>query len=136
MIPYYDIIMEAADKEGVPFDVAKYLIERESKFNPKAVSSKGAGGIAQLMPETAKILGVKDRFDPAEAIPAGLKYLKQGFDKYGTWGQAGGYYHSGPGNMDKVGGDITKLGPRGRDYANAFSTRFDPYSNLNGFVID
>jgi hypothetical protein len=121
MFPYYDLILEAAQKEQVPLEVAKLLFGIESSFNPNAISPKNAQGLGQLMPETQKALGVTDPFNPAQNIPASMKYLKQGYDRWGTWPQAAGYYHSGPGNMEKVAGDITKLGPRGREYTAKFT---------------
>lgn len=121
---YDPIIWDAAEEYGVPYEVARFLFKKESDFNPNAVSPKGAEGIGQIMPDTQKYLGVKNPFDPRENIFASIRYLKEGYDKYHNWGQAGGYYHSGPGSMNKVKGDINKLGPQGRQYAASFS-KFD-----------
>lgn len=75
---YYDMyIAEAARKHGVSFSLIKAVIKAESNFDPYAVSRSGACGLMQIMPETAKFLGIADPFDPRENIFAGARYLKK-----------------------------------------------------------
>ena len=75
---YYDMyIAEAARKHGVSFSLIKAVIKAESDFDPDAVSRSGACGLMQIMPETAKFLGIADPFDPRENIFAGARYLKK-----------------------------------------------------------
>jgi soluble lytic murein transglycosylase-like protein len=71
------IIRQASRKFGVDFFLIKGIIKAESMFNPWAVSDMGACGLMQLMPSTARLLGVKDIFDPHDNIFGGVKYLKQ-----------------------------------------------------------
>jgi hypothetical protein len=71
------IIHEAASRYEVDPDLVKAIIMAESSYNPKAVSKKGAKGLMQLMPKTAKALGVKDSFNPEHNINAGVKYFRQ-----------------------------------------------------------
>ena len=59
------------------------VIEAESEFNPRAVSRRGARGLMQLMPKTAKTLGVDDQFDPKENIEAGVRHLRALMDRFG-----------------------------------------------------
>ncbi|MFP4082757.1 MAG: lytic transglycosylase domain-containing protein [Candidatus Aminicenantes bacterium] len=73
---YDQIIQNAARKYGVPADLIHSIIGVESNYNCWAVSSKGAKGLMQLMPETAKRYGVKDVYDPQENIEGGVKYLR------------------------------------------------------------
>jgi hypothetical protein len=74
----YDVyIAEAARKHGVSFSLIKAVIKAESDFDPYAVSKSGACGLMQIMPETAKALGVIDAFDPRENIFGGARYLKK-----------------------------------------------------------
>ncbi len=80
---YDDLINEAAETHGVKFSLLKALIKVESDFNPDAVSPKGAMGLTQIMPETARILQIQDPFDPSENIMGGARYLKQMIERFG-----------------------------------------------------
>ncbi|MCP2519014.1 lytic transglycosylase domain-containing protein [Candidatus Aminicenantes bacterium AC-335-A11] len=73
---YANIIDKISKKYNVPSTLIHQIILVESNYNPNAVSSKGAIGLMQLMPETAKQYGVKDPFDPVQNIEGGVKYLK------------------------------------------------------------
>lgn len=74
---YDKIIKQAARKHGIDSTLIKAVIRAESDFDKHAISSKGAQGLMQLMPETAKELAVEDSFDPKENIHAGVRYLKK-----------------------------------------------------------
>jgi len=74
---YDKIIKQAARKHGLDSSLIKAVIRAESDFDKYAVSSKGAQGLMQLMPDTAKELEVEDSFDPVENIHAGVRYLKR-----------------------------------------------------------
>lgn len=74
---YDKIIRQAARKHGIDSTLIKAVIRAESDFDKHAVSSKGAQGLMQLMPETARELEVSDSFDPKENIHAGVRYLKK-----------------------------------------------------------
>ena len=73
---YDRLISSAADEFDVDFYLIKGVIKAESSFDPTAVSPVGASGLMQIMPGTADMLGVQDRFDPQENIYAGVRYLK------------------------------------------------------------
>ena len=79
---YDKIIRQAAQKHGVDSSLIKAVIRAESDFDKHAVSSKGAQGLMQLMPETAKELEVGDSFDPKENIHAGVRYLKRQLNNF------------------------------------------------------
>ena len=99
------IFDKAAKKYGVPVNLLKAIGKQESNFNPNAVSRSGAQGIMQLMPATAKGLGVKDSFDPEQNIMGGAKYIADKLKKYdGDVKLALAAYNAGSGNVAKYGG--------------------------------
>ena len=99
------IFQKAADTYDVPVELLKAVGKAESNFNPDAVSHCGAMGIMQLMPATAKSLGVTDAFDPEQNIMGGAKYLSDKLKAYdGDITLALAAYNAGPGNVAKYGG--------------------------------
>ncbi len=98
-------ISDMAGKYGVDENLVRAVIRMESGGKTDALSSKGAMGIMQLMPGTAKMLGVEDPFDPLQNLEGGIKYLSQLSDKYdGDLEKTLAAYNAGPGRVDSYGG--------------------------------
>ncbi|MFY0680440.1 MAG: lytic transglycosylase domain-containing protein [Thalassovita sp.] len=101
--PYLDMARSAALRHGVPADLFLRLVQQESGFNAKAVSPKGALGLAQLMPATAATLGV-DPHDPYQNLDGGARYLSEQYRAFGSWRLALAAYNAGPNAVQKYGG--------------------------------
>jgi len=99
-----EIIAEIASKFHIEASLVKAIIAVESRCNPSAVSRKGAQGLMQLMPGTAKDLNVVRPFDPRENLVGGVKYIKGLLASYGDLRLALAAYNAGPGAVDKYAG--------------------------------
>ena len=99
---YDDLIVEHSRKQGVRQSLVRAVIQVESAFNPSARSPKGAMGLMQLMPGTAREFGVRNAYNPSENVRAGVAYLRQLLDRYDedeTLALAA--YNAGPGAVDR-----------------------------------
>lgn len=100
---FMEAAREAARRNGIPEDLFLRLVQRESGWNTGAVSSKGATGLAQLMPATADRLGI-DETDPHQNLDGGARYLRMMYDRFGDWKLALAAYNAGPAAVEKYGG--------------------------------
>lgn len=111
LVPQYlaGIINDAAKKYSVDPNLIAAMAFRESRFDANAVSSRGAQGIMQLMPKTARALGVQNSFDPQQNIFGGTKYMKTLLDRFhGDVTTALAAYNAGPELVAKVGPGATQ----------------------------
>nr|WP_074218884.1 lytic transglycosylase domain-containing protein [Rhodovulum sp. ES.010] len=100
---FLDHARAAARRHGVPEDLFLRLVQQESAWNPQAVSHKGAIGLAQLMPATARRLGVNPR-DPRQNLDGGARYLRTQYDRFRSWRLALAAYNAGPEAVERHGG--------------------------------
>lgn len=97
-------IRRAADLHQVKPELVKAIVLVESGMNPRATSPAGAQGLMQLMPATARSLGVEDSYNPQENILGGTRYIKKQLDRFGDHRLALAAYNAGPGNVRRYGG--------------------------------
>jgi len=103
--PYAEIIAAAAEAHGVDPMLVRALIQVESGYRPRARSPRGAMGLMQLMPSTAREYNVRHPFEPKANIEAGIKHLKTLIDRFGDdVGLALAAYNAGPGAVEKFNG--------------------------------
>lgn len=129
------LIQQASSQTGISPALGYGLISQESRGNPNAISPAGARGLTQLMPGTAADLGVTNPHDPAQAIPAGFRYLKQQIDKYGSERAGLMAYNWGPGHYEKWvrdGSDPDRIPQETRD----FVRRVQGYAASYGSRVD
>ncbi len=126
-----NLIEKYAAKNNLDPDFIKAVVKQESGFNPDAKSKCGAMGLMQLMPQTAKGLGVVDAFDPEQNIEGGVKYLKSMLNRFNNDPKlALAAYNAGPGAVQKY-GDI----PPYRETQNYVKNIMSSYEALKGGKI-
>ncbi|MCP4036183.1 MAG: lytic transglycosylase domain-containing protein [bacterium] len=98
------LIRRTAHRYRVDPHLVKAVVAAESNFDALAVSAKGAQGLMQLMPQTAREMGVRAPFRPSENIQGGVRYLKALLERYADLGEALAAYNAGPVAVDRFGG--------------------------------
>ena len=124
LMPY---IRRAAARTGLPAALIDAVIRTESGYRPNAVSRAGARGLMQLMPATAREVGVRDAFDPADNIMGGALYLRKMYDRFGSLRAAVAAYNAGPGAVAKHDGRVPPYRET-RRYVRAVLKRYETSS--------
>ena len=102
--PFLGMARNAARRHGIPEDLFLRLVQQESAWNHRAQSHAGAMGLAQIMPSTARYLGLTDVWDPYQNLDGGARYLREQYDTFGSWRLALAAYNAGPGAVQRHGG--------------------------------
>lgn len=127
---YDHVITEASRKHGISFPLLKAVIKVESDFDPNAVSSAGALGLMQIMPQNAKAFNMRDPFDPKENILTGTRYFKKLLERFdGKLHLALAAYNAGPGAVDSCKG-IPRI-KETEDYVERVMQYFDLFKQNN-----
>lgn len=124
---YHEPMMTAARENNIPPGVLASFIQVESEGNPKAVSSVGAQGLGQFMPDTWKEVAPAgaDPFDPQANIDATAKYLSQLYSKFRDWRLVGAAYNGGQGRLSRRDNDISRMPPESREYVKKLDIFFN-----------
>jgi hypothetical protein len=118
-----DTLTKAAESNNLPVPFFISLLFQESRFQPGVVSSAGAQGVAQFMPETAASMGLKNPFDPLEAIPASARLLRNLVSQFGNLGLAAAAYNAGPKRIQDWLGKKGKLPDETKGYVKTITGR-------------
>ena len=121
-----DLVLEHASRQALRPELVRAVIQVESGFNPAARSPKGAMGLMQLMPATARELGVRDAYDPSENIRGGTLYLRRLLDRYsGDEELALAAYNAGEGAVERYGRRVPPYRET-REYVKKVGSRSGP----------
>jgi soluble lytic murein transglycosylase-like protein len=101
---YDPLVVRVGRESGVPPALVKAVIHVESAFDPRAISLKGAMGLMQLMPATAKNFGVAQPFAAEQNVEGGTRYLRALRERFGNWTMALAAYNAGPDAVTRFGG--------------------------------
>jgi soluble lytic murein transglycosylase-like protein len=125
--PYDEHIRMAAERHRIAPPLLKAVMAVESNFDPSAVSHKGASGLMQLMPATAREMFVADIFDPAQNIDGGARYLRHLQDRFGgDLEKVLAAYNAGPEAVRRSGGGIPRI-PETQEYVRKVIALYDEY---------
>ena len=140
-IPYGSIIFAEAQRNNLSPELVAAVIESESDFRPRLVSNKQAQGLMQIVPETGRLLGCDNPFNPSQNIAAGTKYLRYLLDRFGDQRMALAAYNAGEGNVEKFGGIppfsetanyVERVGYRTRWYRQRIQNRYVAAVRMRG----
>lgn len=127
-LPFAKQIQHAADAGGIEAELLHAVVQAESAYNPRAVSPKGALGLAQMMPATARAYGVPDALKPADNLRASARHLRDLLDHFGDIDLVLSAYNAGAGAVKKYGG-IPPY-PETRAYVPRVSGRYEELKRL------
>ncbi len=128
---YFETVARTACEHGIPTRLLDSVIAQESGYNASAISSAGAMGMMQIMPGTARLLGLATPFDPVENLRAGARYLRQQLDRFGRVDLALAAYNAGPERRSLQRGFVPAI-PETINYVRAITTNWARLAELGG----
>jgi soluble lytic murein transglycosylase-like protein len=143
-IPYGEIIFREAQRNDLPPELVAAVIESESDFRVRLVSNKNAQGLMQIIPETGRLFGCENPFNPAQNIAAGTKYLRYLMDRFGDQHMALAAYNAGEGNVERFGGIppfaetteyLQRVNYRTKSYRQRIHNRYVAAIRMRGTVL-
>lgn len=133
-VPYGSVIYRQALRYNLPPELVAAVVESESDFRPRLVSGKNAKGLMQIVPETGRLMGADDLFNPEKNVAAGTKYLRYLMDRFGDQQIALAAYNAGEGNVERFGG--VPPFPETLNYLQRVSRRANEYrQKVNGSYV-
>lgn len=144
-VPYGAIIYREAKRNNLPPELVAAVVESESDFRPKLQSNKNALGLMQIVPETGRLMGAENLFNPDENIAAGTKYLRYLFDRFRDEKLVLAAYNAGEGNIERFGGVppfsetttyIARVAQRRNEYVQRVRGNFIAASRLQKSIAD
>lgn len=144
-IPYGSIIYREALRNDLQPELVAAIVESESDFRPRLVSNKQAQGLMQIVPETGRLLGCDNPFNPSQNIAAGTKYLRYLIDRFGDERMALAAYNAGEGNVERFGGIppfeettnyVQRVASRTRSYRQIIHNRYVAASRMRGTLLE
>lgn len=142
-VPYGDIILREARRNGLAPELVAAVVRAESDFRPRLVSNKSAKGLMQIVPETGRLLGCRNPFDPNANVAAGTKYLRYLLDRFGDQRLALAAYNAGEGNIERFGGIppfeetrdyVERVARHSEEYRQLVQTRFRAAAHIASAV--
>ena len=139
-VPFGAIIYREAVRNRLAPEMVAAVVESESDFRVRLVSDKNAQGLMQIIPETSRLMGCENPFDPTENIHAGTKYLRYLIDRFGDQRVALAAYNAGEGNIERFGGIppfeetqnyLRRVTSRTHDYRQRVHNRFIASVRMN-----
>ena len=124
-VPYGGIIYREATRNNLPPELVAAVVEAESDFRPRLVSNKDQRGLMQVNPETGRLVGADDLFDPQKNVAAGARYLEYLVNRFGDERIALAAYNAGEGTVERLGG--IPAYPETLDYMHRVRTRTESY---------
>jgi soluble lytic murein transglycosylase-like protein len=144
-VPYGSIIYREAKRNNLPPELVAAVVESESDFRPRLQSNKNALGLMQIVPETGRLMGAENLFNPEENIAAGTKYLRYLFDRFREEKLVLAAYNAGEGNIERFGGVppfsetltyIERVVQRRNEYAQRVRGNYIASSRLQKSIAD